>query len=74
MNGINVLGHMPRKIPYICCIFLLHSGSITCRVTRPRQCSQDNEQGRLQVSCEYIFFLKEGLKKAAGDSFVCYIA
>ena len=59
MNGTNIVGHVPRKISYICYIFLLHSGSIICRVTGPRQYSQDLEQGGLDVPCEYRFFSKD---------------
>jgi len=36
MDGTNVVGHTPRKISYICHIFLLHSGSIIFRVTGPK--------------------------------------
>jgi len=56
MDSTNVVGHVPRKISQICFIFLLHSRSITCRVT---QYSQDLEQGGLDVPCEYKFFSKD---------------
>ena len=49
MDGTSIVGHVPRKISYICYIFLLHSGSIICRVTGPRQYSQDLEQGGVDV-------------------------
>ena len=59
MDDTNVEGHVPRKISYVCNIFLLHSGSIICQVTGPRQHLQDLEQGRLDVPCIYKFFLKD---------------
>ena len=39
MDGTSIVGHVPRKISYICYIFLLHSGSIICHVIGPRQYS-----------------------------------
>ena len=59
MDSTSIVGHVPRKISYICYIFLLHSGSIICRVTGPRQYSQDLEQGGVDVPCEYRFFSKD---------------
>ena len=53
MNDTNVVGHLPRRISYICNIFIYHAGSITCRVTGPRQYSWDLEQGGLEVPCEF---------------------
>ena len=52
MNSTNKVGHVLRKISYICYIFLLHSGLIICRVTGLKQYSQDLEQGGLDVPCE----------------------
>ena len=63
MDGTNVVGHVPRKISRICFIFLLHSGSIICRVTGLKQYSQDLEQGGLDVPCEYKFFSKDKCAK-----------
>jgi len=59
MDGTSIVGHVPRKISYICYIFLLHPGSIICRVTGPKQCSRDLEQGELDVPCEYRFYSKD---------------
>ena len=56
MNGTVVVGHVPRRISYICNIFLRHSGSIICRVTGPRQYSRDLESGGLEVPCELRFY------------------
>jgi len=65
MDGTNVVGHVPGKISYICHIFLLHSGSIICRVTGPKQHSRDLVQGRLEVPCEHKFFSKDKCEKIA---------
>ena len=59
MNGTNIVGHVPRRISYICNIFLCHSGSIICRVTGPRQYSWDLEQGGLEVPCEFRFYSED---------------
>jgi len=59
MDGTSIVGHVPRKISYICYIFLFHSGSIICHVTGPKQHSQDLEQGGLDVPCEYKFYSKD---------------
>ena len=57
MNGTNVVGHVPRRISYICNLFIRHSGSIICRVTGPRQYSR--EQGGLEVPCEFRLYSKD---------------
>ena len=59
MDGTSLVGHVPRKISYICYIFLLHSGSIICHVTGPKQYSPDLEQGGLYVPHEYRFYSKD---------------
>ena len=55
----NVVGHVPRRIFYICNIFIRHSGSIICRVTGPRQYSRDLKQGGLEVPCEFRLYSKD---------------
>lgn len=59
MSGTNVVGHVPRRISYVCNIFLRHSGSIICRMTGPRQYSWDLEQGGLEVPCEFRFYSED---------------
>jgi len=59
MDGTSIVGHLQRKISNICCIFLLHSESIICCVTGPKQYSRDLEQGTLDVPCEYRFYSKD---------------
>jgi len=45
MDDTSIVGHVSRKISYICYIFLLYSGSIICHVTGPKQYSRDLERG-----------------------------
>ena len=59
MNGTNVVGHVPRRISYICNIFIRHAGSITCRVTDQRHYSRDLEQRGLEVPCEFRFYSED---------------
>ena len=55
MNSVDVVDHMPRRISYICNIFLHHPGTIICHVNGPRQYSRDLEKGGLEVPCELQF-------------------
>ena len=50
---MNVVGHVPRRISYICSIFIRHAGSIIYHVTGPRQYPWDLEQGEPEVQCEF---------------------
>ena len=59
MDGDLVVGHVPRKISFICNLFLRHSGLMVCRVTGPRQHSTDLVQGGLEVPCKYEFYAEE---------------
>ena len=59
MDGDFVVGHVPRKISFICNLFLRHSGLMVCRVTGPRQHSTDLVQGGLEVPCKYEFYAEE---------------
>jgi len=59
MDYTSIVGPVPRKISHICYIFLLHFGSIICRVTGPKQYSRDLERGGLDVLCEYRFHSKD---------------
>ena len=68
MNGTHVVGHVPRKISFICHLFLRHSGMMVCKITGPRQYSTDLHQGGLEVPCQYQFYSdnEERLKKVKG--------
>ena len=59
INGVLGVGHVPRKISFICNLFLRHSGTIVCRVTGPRQYSTDLDQGGLDVPSKYEFHAVE---------------
>ena len=59
MDGDIVVGHVPRKISFICNLFLRHSGIMLCKVTGPRQYSSDLVQGGLEVPCKYEFYLED---------------
>ena len=52
MDDTHVVGHVPRKISFICCLFLSHSGVILCRITGSMQYSRGLIQGRLDVPCQ----------------------
>ena len=59
MDDTHVVGHVPRKISFICHLFLCHAGVIVCRVTGPRQHSRDLIQGGLDVPCQYQFYSED---------------
>ena len=48
--------HMLWKIPFICHLFLSHSGVILCRITGLMQYSRDLAQGGLDVPCQCQFY------------------
>ncbi len=56
IKGLDVVGHVPRKISTMCSMFLRRVGStIVCTVTGPRRHSVDLVQGGLEVPCKYLF-------------------
>jgi len=59
MDDTHGVGHMPRKISFICHLFLCHAGVIVCRVTGPRQHSRYLIQGGLNVLCQYQFYSED---------------
>ena len=68
MNGTHMVGHVPRKISFICHLFLNHTGVIICRVTGPKHYLRDLIQGGLDVPCQYQFYTEseECLKVVKG--------
>ena len=50
-----VVGHVPRKIPAICSLFLRRRGIISCQIVGVRRYSSDLPQGGLEVPCKLIF-------------------
>ena len=55
MKNDVIVGHMPRKISSVCSIFLLHGGSIYCRVIGSRCYSAHLPQGGLEIPCVLTF-------------------
>ena len=49
------MGHIPRKIPLICLLFLRKNSTILCKVTGNRRYSGDLPQGGLEIPCMLKF-------------------
>ncbi len=56
-------GHVPRKISFVCHLFLRRGGHIVCQVTGRRQVTTDLQQGGLEVPCFYTFIWSFGTIK-----------
>ena len=56
INDTQVVGHVPRKISFVCHLFLRNLGMMVCKITGPRQYSADLHQGGLEVPCLYQFY------------------
>ena len=54
-NGLDIVGHVPKKISSICSVFLHRGGTIDCHITGCRRYSADLIQGGLEVPCHLIF-------------------
>ena len=50
-----IVGHVPRALSAVCCLFLGKGGTIFCEVTGRRRFSADLPQGGLEVPCTLIF-------------------
>ena len=48
MEGRLIVGHVPREISKLCCLFMKKGGRLTCTVTGPRRRSTISE-GALEV-------------------------
>ena len=48
-NGDMVIGHVPRKISFVCSLYIRRGSEIHCRVTGSRHFSADLEQVGLEV-------------------------
>ena len=55
VNAGTVVGHVPRKISTVCCMFLRKGGTIECTVTGSKQYSADLKQGGMEIPCKYSF-------------------
>jgi hypothetical protein len=60
-KGGTIVGHLPRKITRLCCLFLRHGGTINCEVSGKRRYSSDLVQGGLEVPCKLFFSGDTGL-------------
>ena len=56
INDMRVVGHVLRKISFICHLFLRNSGMMVCKITVLRQYSADLHQRGLEVQCQYQFY------------------
>ena len=56
-----VVGHIPKRISFICSLFLRHGGSIHCIVSGAKRYSADLKWGGLEVSC-ILKFESDNLK------------
>ena len=50
-----IIGHLPRKLSWVCSLFLRRGGAIKCTVTGRRRYSADLPQGGLEVPCSLLF-------------------
>ena len=50
-----VVGHVPRKISFLCSVFIRRGGSIHCLVNGDRRYSNDLPQGGMEVPCRLVF-------------------
>ena len=74
INDTRVVGHVLRKISFICHLFLRHSRMMVCKITGPRQYSADLYQGGLEVPCQYQFYSdsEECLIKVTRKGIICH--
>ena len=56
-----VVGHVPRKILFLCAAFIRRGGTIYCTVEGNRRYSNDLAQGGMEIPCKLTFIgpLKE---------------
>ena len=55
MKSGEIVGHVPRYLSCVCCMFLRRGGLMACHITGGRQHSKDLPQGGLEVPCIYVF-------------------
>lgn len=56
-KGNMTVGHVPKDISLLAKYFIIHGGSITCKITGKRQRSK-MLRGGLEVPCKYIFTIE----------------
>ena len=55
-KGSEIIGHVPRKIPAACHLFLGFGGSLSCSITDAHhRYSSDLPQGGLEIPCKLVF-------------------
>ena len=50
----NIVGHLPKKVFKVCCLFLRCGGSVSCEIAGTRRSSRYLQQGGLEVLCILI--------------------
>ena len=55
VRGVDIVGHIPRKLSSLCHFFSRNNGTISCQVTGSRCRSIDLPQGGLEVPCMLTF-------------------
>ena len=50
-----VVGHVPRKISFLCTAFIRRGGTIYCTVQGSRRYSSDLAQGGMEIPCKLTF-------------------
>ena len=53
-KGAITVGHIPKDISLLAKYFIIHGGTITCKITGNRQRSK-MARGGLEVPCKYVF-------------------
>ena len=56
-KSMMTVGHLPKEISRFAKFFIVHGGTIECKITGKSQRSK-MPQGGLEVPCEYIFTIK----------------
>ena len=51
----DIIGHIPRKISFLCSIFIRRGGVIRSLITGDRRYSHDLPQGGMEVPCRFVF-------------------
>ena len=61
-NGVNVIGHIPRKLLAACLLILCLGGAMSCEITdNHHRYSADLPHGGLEIPCKFIFSAKRPL-------------
>lgn len=58
----NIVGHLPKKISFVCSLFVRRGGTIHCTVTENRRYSAEWPR-RLEIPCTYSSMEKRSILK-----------